>query len=180
MGLIPGRKDPLEKGMATHSSILAWKIPRTILPMGSQRVGNDWVAFTSLHFSLSRASQVELVVNNPPASARDMGLIPELGRSPWRRSWQPTPIFLPGESHGQRSLAGYSPWVHKSRTQLRNLAHTHSATWNLVIFLSEIIGIMPEYWLPVRVSLSKTEKSKLAFKAISRQKSNKMLEGFPS
>ena len=32
---------------------------------------------------------------------------------PWRRAWQPTPVFLPGESHGQRSLAGYSPWGHK-------------------------------------------------------------------
>ena len=29
---------------------------------------------------------------------------------PWRRAWQPTPVFLPRESHGQRSLAGYSPW----------------------------------------------------------------------
>ena len=29
---------------------------------------------------------------------------------PWRREWQPTPVFLPGKSHGQRSLAGYSPW----------------------------------------------------------------------
>ena len=33
----------------------------------------------------------------------------------WRRKWQPTPVFLPGESHGQRSLAGYSPWGCKSR-----------------------------------------------------------------
>ena len=31
----------------------------------------------------------------------------------WRRKWQPTPVFLPGESHGQRSLEGYSPWGHK-------------------------------------------------------------------
>ena len=31
----------------------------------------------------------------------------------WRKKWQPTPVFLPGESHGQRSLAGYSPWGHK-------------------------------------------------------------------
>ena len=31
----------------------------------------------------------------------------------WRRKWQPTPVFLPGKSHGQRSLAGYSPWGHK-------------------------------------------------------------------
>ena len=32
------------------------------------------------------------------------------GEYPWRRKWQPTPVFLPGESHGERSLAGYSPW----------------------------------------------------------------------
>ena len=37
-------------------------------------------------------------------------LVPGSGRFPWRRGWQPTPIFLPGESHGQRSLMGYSPW----------------------------------------------------------------------
>ena len=36
----------------------------------------------------------------------------------WRKDWQLTPVFLPGESHGQRSLAGYSPWGHKSRTWL--------------------------------------------------------------
>ena len=32
---------------------------------------------------------------------------------PWKRTWQPTPVFLPGKSHGHRSLAGYSPWGHK-------------------------------------------------------------------
>ena len=37
----------------------------------------------------------------------DLGSIPEI---PWRREWQPTPVFLPGEFHGQRSVAGYSPW----------------------------------------------------------------------
>ena len=42
-----------------------------------------------------------------------------LGREdPWRREWQPTPIFLPGEFYGQRSLAGYSPLGCKSQTQL--------------------------------------------------------------
>ena len=43
--------------------------------------------------------------------AGDLGWIPGLGRSPWRRKWQPTPVFLPGESHGQKSLVGYSPWI---------------------------------------------------------------------
>ena len=43
-------------------------------------------------------------------NAGDLGYIPGLGRSPRRRAWQPTPVFLPEESHGQRSLVGYSPW----------------------------------------------------------------------
>ena len=56
------------------------------------------------------------VVKNLPASAgdaRDLGLIPGSGRSLGERKWQPTPIFLSGKSHRQRSLAGYSPWGHK-------------------------------------------------------------------
>ena len=56
------------------------------------------------------ASQVVLVVENPPANAgdiRDAGSIPGWGRSPG--GGQPTPVFLPEESHGQRSLVGYSP-----------------------------------------------------------------------
>ena len=44
------------------------------------------------------------------SDAGDLGLIPGSGRFPWRRKWQPTPVFLPGESHGRRSLVGYSPW----------------------------------------------------------------------
>ena len=41
-----------------------------------------------------------------------------VGKIPWRRKWQPIPIFLPGKSHGQRSFLGYSPWGHKSQTLL--------------------------------------------------------------
>ena len=43
-------EDPLEKGKATHSSILAWRFAWTVKSMGSQRVGHDWATFTSLHF----------------------------------------------------------------------------------------------------------------------------------
>ena len=53
------------------------------------------------------------MVKNPPAStrdARDSGWIPGVRKTPWSRKWQPTPIFLPGRSHGQGSLAGYGPW----------------------------------------------------------------------
>ena len=41
---------------------------------------------------------------------KDTGFDPWVMKIPWRRSWQPTPVFLPGESHRQRSLASYSPW----------------------------------------------------------------------
>ena len=42
---------------------------------------------------------------------------------PWRRKWQPTPVFLPGESHGQRSLEGYGPWGRKEPDTAEWLTH---------------------------------------------------------
>ena len=55
------------------------------------------------------------MLKNPPANAGDIerrGFDPWVEKIPWRKAWQPTPVFLPGESHGQRSLAGYDPWGH--------------------------------------------------------------------
>ena len=43
----------------------------------------------------------------------------------WRRKWQPSPVFLPGESHAQRSLMGYSPWGRKELDTTELLTHTH-------------------------------------------------------
>ena len=102
-----GREDPLEEEMATHSSVLAWRIPWTeelagLQSTGSQRVGHDWAT------SLSG----DAVVKNFSANAedsKDVGLILGLGR-PWSGKWQPNPVFLLGKSHEQRSLADYSPW----------------------------------------------------------------------
>ena len=49
---------------------------------------------------------------------------PWVRKIPWRREWQPIPIFLPGESHGQRRLVGYSPWGHQeSNTPEATNAH---------------------------------------------------------
>ena len=72
--------------MAPHSSTLAWKIPWTEEPgrlqsMGSWRVGHDWVTSLSLFAFMH-----------------------------WRRQWQPTPVFLPGESQGRGSLMGCHLW----------------------------------------------------------------------
>ena len=55
------------------------------------------------------ASFAGSVVKNLPANAGDVGLI-WVGKIPWGRKWQPTPVFLPGKSRGQKSLVGYSPW----------------------------------------------------------------------
>ena len=75
-----------EKAMAPHSSTLAWKIPWMERPgrlqsMGLLRVGHDWATSLSL-FTFMR----------------------------WRRKWQPTPVFLPGESQGRGSLVGCRLW----------------------------------------------------------------------
>ena len=76
----------LEKAMAPHSSTLAWKIPWMEEPgrlqsMESLRVGHNWATSFSLFTFMH-----------------------------WRRKWQPTPVFLPGESQGQRSLVGCHLW----------------------------------------------------------------------
>ena len=52
------------------------------------------------------------MVKNLPA-VQETWFRSRVGKILWRRAWQPTPVFLPGESHGQRSLAGYAPWDHK-------------------------------------------------------------------
>ena len=86
--------------MATHSSALAWKVPWTEEPgglrsMGWLGVGYDWVTSLSLFTFMH-----------------------------WRRKWQPTPVFLPGESHGWRSLVGCSPWGREESDMTERL-HFH-------------------------------------------------------
>ena len=53
------------------------------------------------------------VLKNPPTNAGEAVSIPGSERSPGEGKWQPTPVFMPGKSHGQRSLVGYSLWGHK-------------------------------------------------------------------
>ena len=86
--------------MAPHSSTLAWKIPWTEEPgglqsKGSLRVRHDWVTSLSLFTFMH-----------------------------WKRKWQPTPVFLPGESHGWKSLVGCSLWGHQESDTTERL-HFH-------------------------------------------------------
>ena len=79
-------------------------------------------------------AQVVLVMMNPPASTgREVSSIPGSERSPGGE--QSIPVSLPGEFCGQRSLEGYSPWVSKSQTWLKELSmhtHTRSPKWDLL------------------------------------------------
>ena len=97
-----------------HSSTLAWKIPRTEEPgglqsMGSQRVGHDWVTSLSLFTFMH-----------------------------WRRKWQPTPVFLPGESQGRQSLVGCRLW---GRTRLKRLSSSCSLSQTEVLRLLLVLRV---------------------------------------
>ena len=77
------------------------------------------------------------------------GFDPWVGKIPWRRTWQPAPVFLPGESHGQRSLGSYSPWNHKeSDTTERQHActlHLREASLN-----TDRLAVKKWSWVPSR------------------------------
>ena len=67
------------------------------------------------------------------------GFDPWVGKIPWRRKWQPTPVPLPGESHGGRSLVGYSPWCHKESDTTERL-HFHFQTYRIVLLFILLWG----------------------------------------
>ena len=69
---------------------------------------------------------------------------PWVGKIPWRRKWQPTSVFLPGKSHEQRSLAGYSPWGHKE-SDMTDWSHTQSEAWDV-----EVIAVLMWMGKPLR------------------------------
>ena len=71
------------------------------------------------------------MVKNTPANAGDLrrcGFNPWVGKIPWRRAQQPTPVFLPGESHGQRSLMCYSPYGCKELDTTEATEHSIKVT----------------------------------------------------
>ena len=80
------------------------------------------------------------MVKNPPAT-----FYPWVGKIPWRRKWQPTSIFLPGESYGQGSLEGYSPYGCKELdlTEVTEVAHTVSGPVLSTLDASENLTNIP-------------------------------------
>ena len=97
-----GQEDPLEKEMATHSSILAWRTPWMEELGGLQSTGRKESDTTErLHFHF--LCQMRMVGLRLVSFALKK-------ESSWRRKWQPTPVFLPRESQVQRSLVGCRLW----------------------------------------------------------------------
>ena len=104
MGFPGGSVVKVEKAMAPHSSTLAWTIPWVEEPgrlqsMGSLRVGHNWATSLSLFTFMH-----------------------------WRRKWQPTPVFLPGESQGWREPGGLPFLGSQSWTWLKRLSSSSSSS----------------------------------------------------
>ena len=78
--------------------------------------------------AISTSEHYVLVVKNLPANVGDIrhGFNPWVGKIPCRRKWQPTPVFLSGQAHGQRSLVGYSPWGPKESDTNEHLSTQHT------------------------------------------------------
>ena len=129
-----GLEKALEEGMAIHSSILAWRIPWREEPgglksIGSQRIGHNW---SNLACTLGKAMAPhsstltwKIPWMEKPSRLQSMGSrrvghywatsLSLFTFMHWRRTWQPTQVFLPGESQGRRSLVGCGLW---GRTEL--------------------------------------------------------------
>ena len=114
--------------MATHSRVHAWRIPG----MGSHRVGHDWS-------DLAVAAAVSSGWNFPDSASgkesvsqcrghKTCGFNPWVRKIPCRRAWQSTPVFLPRESHEQRSLVGYSPWGPEELDMTEMTQHAHTSS----------------------------------------------------
>ena len=77
-----------------------------------------------------------------------IGFDPWVRKIPWRRNWHPTPVLLPGEPHGGRSLVGYSPWGHKESDTTERLhftSHTHTPIYPSSY--SFPFWFITEYWI---------------------------------
>ena len=94
------------------------------------------------------ASQMAQVVNNLHKECRRLrrcGFDPWVRKIAWRRKWQPTPVFLPGKFHGQRSLVGYSPWSQQESDMTEWLStHAHSLSFAWLPTLPQ--PRLQEYW----------------------------------
>ena len=168
--------------MATHSSILAWRIrgmrePDELPSMGLQsqtgpkRLSSSSSSSSSINlislgwhysysfspfaiFSFKFISHSAFLGLTGSASGKELAcqcrrhkrhvFKPCIRKIPWRRTWQPTPLFLPGEFHGQRSLVGYSPWHRKE-------SDTTEKTWHACTDILPTLSTLYSDFFPSQV-----------------------------
>ena len=145
-----GGKDPPEEDMATHSSILAWRIPWTEEPdglqsIGLQRVRHNWGDWANMCFPGGS------VVKNVPSNAGDVGFIPCVRKIPWSKGMAIHSSILPGEFYGawRATIQGIAKvrhdWVH--------LKHTHMYLLNILSIWSKVLFAISKS-LPCRLWIS--------------------------
>ena len=78
------------------------------------------VVFATVSERRTQGKFLSVFINSPLHGTSFNG---QVSHDRWRREWQPTPVLWPGESHGQRSLAGYSPWGHKESDRTEMTRH---------------------------------------------------------
>ena len=110
-----GWEDPLQQETATHSSVLAWRILWTDGPGGLQSMGlqtkQDRIEIQAIEQQLAhQATTVNVPRVRHQGALCTCSELATLQQTHLRRQWHPTPVLLPGKSHGQRSLVGCSPW----------------------------------------------------------------------
>ena len=82
----------------------------------------------------------------------ETGFDPWVGKIPWRRKWQSTPVLLPGKSHGQRSLVGYSPWGHKKLDTTERL-HFHF-NWRIITLNIVLVSVIHQHESAIGIHMS--------------------------
>ena len=148
-----------EKATAPHSSTLTWRIPGTGEPgglpsMGSNRVRHDWSDLAAAAAAAPNTQEEHRVrvweweIGVGGLGVSTLGIVQTVknlpamwetqfdswtGKIPWRRKWQPTSVFLPGEFHGQRRLAGSRSWDCRETdmTERRTLSHSFTELWKI-------------------------------------------------
>ena len=124
-----------ERITVSGSALKAWEQPQTVPSVESRGCVPVKLHYTRLHWAgfgpqavvcwprvTGELSFYTFFLNQDPrrlsgkesaCQCRRLGFSPWLRKIPWKSEWGPIPVFLPGESHGQRNLAGYSPWGHE-------------------------------------------------------------------
>ena len=115
-----GGKESDRTSWLTNNKITIMRILNSHVPDGYRICLN-----IPFYQSINNVNQWSPVGSNDKESACNaggLGWIPVPGRFPWKREWLPTPVFLSGEFHGHRSLAGYNPWGHKESDMTEQLS----------------------------------------------------------